>query len=107
KEQLGLFTVVEDVDAKFLAGRFGSDKGLAMKPFRVRGIDFLGDDWDRYKGQYRPQREATKDEGKRVVEFAKLVNQATDEEFQKQIGSFIDVEAFLRVLAANALTSNV
>jgi putative membrane-bound dehydrogenase-like protein len=107
KEYLGLFTVVEDVDGHFLADRFGSDQGLLMKPFRVRGIDFLGDDWDRYKGQYQPQREATKDEAKRVIEFAKLVNQATDAEFKKQIGEFIDVDAFLRFVAANALTSNL
>jgi putative membrane-bound dehydrogenase-like protein len=107
KEYLGLYTVVENVDAKFLADRFGSDTGLAMKPFRVRGIDSLGEDWDRYKGQYQPQRDATKDEARRVIEFAKLVNQATDDEFKKQIGSFIDVDAFLRFLAANALTSNL
>jgi putative membrane-bound dehydrogenase-like protein len=107
KEYLGLFTVVENVDARFLADRFGSDKGLALKPFGIRGIDSLGDDWDRYKGQYRPQRDATKDEGKRVIEFAKLVNQATDEEFAKQIGSFIDVDAFLKFMAANALTANL
>lgn len=107
KEYLGLFTVVENVDARFLTERFGSDKGLAMKPFRVRGIDFLGDDWERYKGQYNPQRDATKDEAARVIAFAKLVNQATDEEFAKQIDSFIDVDAFLRFLAANALTANL
>jgi putative membrane-bound dehydrogenase-like protein len=107
EEYLGLFTVVENVDARFLADRFGSDKGLAMKPFRVRGIDFLGDDWDRYKGQYQPQRDATKDEANRVIAFAKLVNQANDDEFKKQIDSFIDVDAFLRFLAANALTSNL
>jgi putative membrane-bound dehydrogenase-like protein len=107
KEYLGLFTVVENVDSSFLATHFGSDKGLAMKPFRVRGIDFLGEDWNRYKGQYQPLREATKDEEKRVIEFAKLVNQATDEEFRKQIDSFIDVDAFLKFLAANALTSNL
>ena len=35
------------------------------------------------------------------------MNQATDEEFTKQIDSFIDVDAFLRFLAANALTSNL
>lgn len=107
KEYLGLYTVVENVDARFFAARFGSDKGLALKPFGVRGIDFLGDDWDRYKGQYQPQREATKDEAARVIAFAKLVNQATDDEFKKHIDSFIDVEAFLRFLAANALTSNL
>jgi len=107
KEYLGLFTVVENVDARFFADRFGSDKGLSMKPFRVRGIDALGDDWERYKGQYQPQRAATKDEANRVIEFAKLVNQSSDIEFAKQISSFIDVDAFLRFLAANALTSNL
>jgi len=107
KEYLGLFTVVENVDAQFLVDRFGSDKGLAMKPFRVRGIDFLGDDWERYKGQYNPHRDATKFEAQRVMAFAKLVNQASDEEFAKQIDSFIDVDTFLRFLAANALTSNL
>jgi putative membrane-bound dehydrogenase-like protein len=106
-EYLGLYTVVEGQDARFLADRLGTDKGLLMKPFRVRGIDFLGDEWERYKGQYRPQREATKGEASRVVAFARLVNQASDDDFRKQIASFIDVNAFLRFLAANALTANL
>ncbi len=107
KEFVGLFTVVENVDSQFLVDRFGSDKGLMMKPFRVRGIDFLGEDWERYKGQYQPQREATKDQAKRVIDFALLVNQSTDEAFKERIDSFINVDAFLRFLAANALVSNL
>ncbi len=107
KTYLGLFTVVENVDAQFLNDRFGSDQGLLLKPARMRGIDFLGDDWDRYKDQYQPHREATNKEAARVVAFAKLINQATDAEFEKQIDSYLDVEAFLRFMAANALTSNL
>ena len=76
KEYLGLYTVVENVDRPFLEDRFGTDKGLLMKPFQVRSLDYLGDDWERYQGQYRPQSEPTKDEAKRVIAFAKLVNQA-------------------------------
>jgi putative membrane-bound dehydrogenase-like protein len=107
REYLGLYTVVESIDETFLKDHFGSDKGLLMKPFGLRGIDFLGDDWARYRQQYRPQREATKEEAKRVIDFARLVNRASDEEFRKQIGSFLDVDAFLRFQAANALTSNL
>ncbi|VTR95502.1 heme-binding protein : Heme-binding protein OS=Planctomyces brasiliensis (strain ATCC 49424 / DSM 5305 / JCM 21570 / NBRC 103401 / IFAM 1448) GN=Plabr_4796 PE=4 SV=1: CotH: GSDH: Cytochrom_C [Gemmata massiliana] len=107
KEFVGLYTVVENVDAQFLAAHFGSDKGLLMKPFRVRGIDALGDDWERYKGQYQPHRDATKAEAQRVIDFAKLVNQSTDDEFKKQIGSYLDVDAFLRFQAANAFVSNM
>ncbi|HYV35431.1 MAG TPA: PVC-type heme-binding CxxCH protein, partial [Gemmataceae bacterium] len=107
KEHVGLYTVVEDVDKAFLADRFKSDKGLLMKPVRMRSVDFLGEEWEKYKGQYQPQSEATKDQAKRVIAFAKLVNQAKDEQFAKEIGSFLDVDGFLRFMAANALVSNL
>src|SRR5262245_15432461 len=107
KAYLGLFTAVENVDPRFLADRFGADQGLLMKPFRNRGVDFLGDDWERYKGQYQPQSEATGEQVKRVIEFARFVNQANDADFKKQIETYIDVDAFLRFLAANALVSNL
>jgi spore coat protein CotH len=73
KELLGLYTVVEGVDARFLADRFGGGKGLLMRPFGIRGIDFLGDQWTAYTGPYRPAREATAEEAKRVIDFARLV----------------------------------
>jgi putative heme-binding domain-containing protein len=123
KEYLGLYTVVESVDKPFLEDRFPltlpsppaaggegrvrGDTGLLMKPFQVRSVEAFGDDWDRYKGLYRPQAEATKEEAKRVIAFAKLVNQAGDDEFKKEIESYLDVDEFLRFLAANALTSNL
>jgi spore coat protein CotH len=107
KEYLGLYAVVEDVGQPFLRDRFGTDKGLLMKPFQVRSMDHLGDDWERYKGQYRPQSEPTKEQAKRVIEFARLVNRAGDDEFKKQIDSYLDVDEFLRFLAANALTANL
>jgi putative membrane-bound dehydrogenase-like protein len=107
KEYLGLYTVVENVDRPFLEDRFGTDKGVLMKPFQVRSVDQFGDDWDRYKGPYRPQAEPTKDEAKRVMAFAALVNKAKDDEFKKEIESYLDVDEFLRFLAANALTSNL
>ncbi len=107
KEVLGLFTVVEDVGTTFLTESFGSDKGLLLRPFGIRGLDDLGDDWEQYKAAYRPQREATADEAKRVIEFARLVNKADDDEFKRRIGEFLDVEAFLRFMAANSLTTNL
>jgi putative membrane-bound dehydrogenase-like protein len=107
KEYLGLFTVVENVDKRFLDDRFQSDKGLLMKPFGLRGLDHLGDDWDKYKGQYRPQAEPTKEEAKRFIELARLVNKASDEEFKKEIDAYLDVDEFLRFMAANSLVANL
>ena len=107
KEYLGLYAVIENVDSRFLEDRFGTDEGLVMKPFQVRSVEYLGDDWERYKGQYRPLREATREQARRVIAFARLVNQAGDDVFRKEIDSFLDVDPFLRFLAANALSSNL
>ena len=107
KEYLGLYTVVENVDRTFLAGRFGADKGVLMKPFQLRSVEQFGNDWNAYRGLYRPHSEPTPEEAKRIVAFARLVNSASDDAFKKEIESYLDVDEFLRFLAANAITSNL
>jgi putative membrane-bound dehydrogenase-like protein len=107
KQLLGLYTVVEDIDKAFLIDCFKSNDGLLLKPVRMRSLDYLGDNWEPYKGQYQPQSEATKEQAARVIAFAKLVNQASDEQFAKEIADLLDVESFFRFMAANALVSNL
>lgn len=107
KELLGLYTVVEQVDKTFLKDRFKNAKGLLMKPDNVRSIDDLGEDWARYKDRYKAKREPSKEEAQRVIAFAKLVNKADDEQFRKEIGSYLDVDQFLRFTAANALVAHL
>jgi spore coat protein CotH len=106
-ELLGLYTVIEQVDKTFLKDRFGSNKGLLMKPERLRGIEYLGENWDDYKARYQPKHDATPEQAKRVIEFTKLVGKADDEQFAKEIGSYLDVDEFLRFLATTAMLSNL
>lgn len=107
RDYLGLYTVVEQVDKSFLKTWYKTADGLLMKPERLRGLDHLGDDWERYKGTYQPKRDATPDEARRVIAFTKLVNQADDATFQKDIGSYLDVDAFLKFLAVTAFAANM
>ena len=107
QEHVGVYTLVESVDKNFLKLHYKSNDGLLMKPERLRGLDHLGDDWARYKGTYQPKREATKDEITRVIGFTKLVNQGTDAEFDKEIANYLDIDAFLKFMAATAVVSNL
>jgi spore coat protein H len=107
KEYLGLFTVVEPIDKAFLKSHYKTDKGLLMKPERVGGLNFLGDNWEAYKGTYQPKRDAKPAEQQRVIDFTRLVNAGNDEQFRKEIGSFIDMDAFLRFMAVTALEVNM
>jgi spore coat protein H len=103
---LGLYTAVEQVDKEFLRRHFGDGDGLLMKPERVREFEYQGDDWARYKAHYSPKRDASPEEAKRVVAFCKLVSRGGDEEFREQVGSYLDVDSFLRFMAATALVVN-
>ncbi len=42
-----------------------------------------------------------------MIEFARLINEAADEPFQAGIAGYLDMDEFLRFLAANALLSNL
>ncbi len=107
KEYVGLYTVIEQVDRTFLKDHFGSAKGLLLKPEGLRGLDYFGEDWGPYEARYRPKTEAGKKQRRRLIEFARLVNRADDAQFRKEIGSYLDVDEFLRYLAANALLANL
>ena len=106
-EYLGLYTLVERVDKAFVVDRFQSDKGLLMKPARMRGIDYLGDNWEQYKATYQPQTEPTSEQSQRVIEFARLINQANEQAFREGIDKYLVVDEFLSFMAANALLSNL
>jgi putative membrane-bound dehydrogenase-like protein len=106
KAYLGLYTLVEPVDRQFLMDRFHTDKGLLVRPQGLRGLDFLGDDWEKYRAPYRPLAEPTPEEAKRLIEFLRLVQQGDDETFRKQIGSYLDIDKFLRFMAVQAMIAN-
>jgi spore coat protein CotH/Ca2+-binding EF-hand superfamily protein len=107
KEYLGLYTMIEQVDKTFLKEHFKSNKGLLMKPEGLRGLEYLGEDWDKYKPRYQPKHEASKKEALRVIEFVRLLNRGTDEEFQKEIASYLEIDEFLRFVAVNAMLTNL
>ena len=107
KETLGLFTIVEQVNKSFLNDRFGSKKGLLMKPEGIASVEFHGDDWRFYAPLYRPDDTPTAVQTRRVMDFAHLVNHGNEQEFRDSIASYLDVDGFLRFIAVNTLIVNL
>src|SRR5262245_3187270 len=106
-EYAGLYTAVEQVDGTFLKARFGEKSGLLLKPERVNGLPYLGDNWAAYVHQFEEKTGAKPKATKRFIAFVRLVNLASDAEFARQIDSFMDVDEFLRFLAVQALLANL
>jgi len=103
----GLFTIVEDVNKTFLERVLPSGDGLLMKPEGLRGgVRSLGDTWNQYVPILRPDRDATLQEQRRVMEFSQLISQTNVSVFRARIGEFLDVDLFLRFIAVHAFIVN-
>lgn len=112
REYVGLYTLVEYVDEEFIARHFGNSDGLLLKPEGVQGgVQYLGEDWDKYKDRYDAKFGDKGEQGKKarqhLIKFTNLVNNGSDEEFKNIIGDYLDVDAFLRFLSVNVLVANL
>ncbi len=107
KQFLGLYTIVEQVDERMLERFFKQPKGLLLKPQMVQGLPNLGDSWKAYEKRYGVRSEGKEAEAKRFIALTKLVNDADDEKFAKEIPSFLDVKAFARFIVLNSLVANL
>jgi DNA-directed RNA polymerase specialized sigma24 family protein len=104
RNPLGLYVMVEPVDAAFLAERF-SKKTPLFKPVTYQLFEHLGDDWSAYAAIYDLKTKATAEQQRRVIEFARLVSFANDADFAERLGDFLDLDEFARFVAGEVLLS--
>jgi len=107
RELVGLYTLIESVERPFLEDRFGSAKGLLLKPEGTGPLSYLGPDWKRYQERYRPKTKASEKAKKKLIALTHLVHHADAERFKREIGRYIDVDEFLRYIAATVVLSSV
>ncbi len=106
REFLGLYTLIEEVNKPFLEDRFDSAKGLLLKPEGLYGLPYLGDDWKKYE-RYDAKTDPTPETARQFIEFTRLIHQADDETFAREIESCLDVDNLLRFVAVNAILANM
>ncbi len=106
KRPLGLYVMVENLDAKVLERLLGAKKGSLLKPVTTSLFKDLGDDWEDYKPVYDPKTKVSKAHQHQIIQFSKLLTHAPDGEFDAKVGDFLDLEEIARVLAGLVLQSS-
>ncbi|CAN5819126.1 hypothetical protein BH09VER1_BH09VER1_46860 [soil metagenome] len=99
KQYIGLYTIVENIDKKFINVRFGTRKGVVLKPTTRDLFADLGDDWAKYNQIYDPKDDISQEDAQRVIAFSQLVTNADDATFAAQLGDFLDLDEFARYMA--------
>ena len=107
KKEMGLYSLVEDIDKSFAEENFGTKKGAIFKPVTPNLFAYLGDKWSSYKQTYDPKTDIAEHQSRRVIEFSRLVTEANDAEFAGQLASFLDFEEFARFMAVTVWLSTL
>ena len=103
----GLYTVVEQVDERFLKAHFATKQGLLLKPERLPGLPFLGNSWTAYTNQVHAKTAVTAVDAQRFIEFVRCLNTADEAHFAAVVDDYVEVDEFLRFLALQGLLSNM
>jgi len=106
RQFLGLYTLIEEIDKRFLRQHFGRAGGLLMKPGGMRGLAYLGDAWAPYEAKLHPKDPPDPVLAQRMIDLARLTHQADDAAFRKDISGLLDVNGFLRYVAVNSALCN-
>jgi spore coat protein H len=106
-EYLGLYTAVEPVDDRFLQSRFGSPDGLLVKPERLPGPRYFGEDWAAYTEHFEVKQKGTAAERKALIAFCRWVDRGSPESVAQDLARSVEPDGFLRFVAVNAWLANL
>ncbi len=107
RQHLGLYTLVEPVGRAFLQRHFNTSKGLLLKPDMMRGLPYLGDDWEAYPDRYQPKGKVEPADAGRFIDFVHALRVASPDDLAAEWPRRIDPTAFARFVALNAVLANV
>jgi spore coat protein H len=107
KKYIGLYELVENVDKTFSEEHYDGAQGAIFKPATRTLFEHQGDDWSKYKQAYDPKTSLSAIEKQRVINFAKLVSSASDDEFRARLDKYLDIEEFARFMAVTTWLANL
>lgn len=107
RQNLGLYTIVEAVNKDFLKRHFGASMGLLLKPEMMPGLAYFGEDWAGYVDRYGPKGTVDPVDARRMVDFARFIQEAEPVVFSNQLPKYMEPQPFLRFAALNAILANV
>lgn len=104
---LGLYSVVENIDGNFARERFGTKRGALFKPSTRHLFEYQGEDWSAYERSYDAKTSLSEEETRHLISFCRLVSQADDAQFEREIERYLDLEAFARYMAVTTWLSTM
>ncbi|MBM3793296.1 MAG: hypothetical protein FJW31_04355 [Acidobacteria bacterium] len=102
---VGVYTITESTDKKFLKRWLGEDEGFLYEWEFLEGyrMQYLGDNPGLYSpSPFKPETNELNPNAAPLEKMIRAINQAADADFPKAVGEFLDLKKFLTGLAVES-----
>lgn len=104
---VGLYLNVEHIDEEFLRKRFGNNDGAFFKCTFPSDLNWLGDNVNSYMDLgYESKQGDTNAAFQELVDFIEILNSADGSDFECELESIFNVDAFLKYCAFDVASGN-
>ena len=109
KRDLGIYVLIEQVDAKFLQRNLGKDAAgsLLMKPEALDDWEYLGNDTREYRHYNIKSGENNRSQLTAFAALLNIIETAPADRFEAEIGQRVDLQQFAGYLAATWILVNI
>jgi len=106
-ETASLYVVAEHIDELYVEKHFPGSDGVLYKAQLGGNFYYRGQDPTEYTQGFEQKTNVNDEDFAPLIEFIRFVNEATDEEFERDLSQYLDVDSFATYLALNNLVVNM
>ena len=100
------YVICENIDGNYIEKHFDQTNGILYKKGNSPEFAYKGEDQTKYVSEYEQETNKKNEDYSKLIEFMKFVSESSDEEFEKELPNWLELDSFMTMIAINELIDN-
>ncbi len=100
------YVLCENIDGNYIEKHFSGTEGILYKKGNSADFSYKGEDQTKYVSEYEQKTNKKNEDYTKLIAFLKFVSESSDEEFEKELPDWLELDSFMTMIAINELIDN-
>lgn len=100
------YVLCENIDGNYIEKHFTGTDGILYKKGNSADFSYKGEDQAKYVSEYEQKTNKKNEDYTKLIAFLKFVSESSDEEFEKELPDWLELDSFMAMIAINELIDN-
>ncbi|ETA68196.1 spore coat assembly protein [Methanolobus tindarius DSM 2278] len=100
------YVICENIDESYLINYFDDYEGVLYKAGNSVTFAYKGEDQTEYMEDFEQKTKKNEEDFAPFIAFLKFIDESSDDEFEEQLGDWVDIDALITMMAVNDLVEN-